>query len=89
MITTLFFYIVGLFTSIIAIILPDVQLWPQVVFDFQTAAIDKIMTLRYLFFFIPDVLEAFNWFLFFLNWLLVFIIARRVFNYARGTGEGM
>lgn len=89
MIVTAFIYIIGLFISALTLVLPEWQLWPSVVFEAFQYYIEKIMALNNIFIVIPEFFEASAFFLRFLFWFGVYLLARKVFNYLRGTGQGI
>lgn len=89
MIPTIFFYTIGLFITSIALILPDVQLWPEVVFESLEYFVINLMELNVLFIVIPDIFDALQFFIRFLMWFTIFLLIRKVFNFARGTGQGL
>lgn len=89
MIFTILFYIVGLFATVIGIVLPDLQLWPDIVFQGIGYVVNALLNTRVILFFIPTLLAAFVFYIRIISYLLIYIIVRKIFNYIRGAGEGL
>lgn len=89
MVITLFVYILGLLLSTIALVLPVWQLWPEVVFTSFENIILSLMGLNNILMVVPEIFDALTFFLRFLGYFGIFLIVRKVFNYFRGTGQGI
>jgi len=89
MVITIIAYLVGLIISIIAVILPEWQVFPEKVFTAFENIVVSFVGLNNLFLVIPDILEASIFFLRFMFWLGLFLIIRKIFNFIRGIGQGI
>lgn len=85
MLVTIFVYIIGLFLSMISIVLPEYQVWPDKVFDGFSYFLDSLMSLNNIFLVIPEIFLALSFILTFLYWIGVFLIVKKIFNYFRGA----
>lgn len=88
MLVTIFAYIIGLFLSLIALVLPEWQVWPDKIFAGITYFLNSLMGLNNIILVIPDIYEAMGFILRFFYWLGVYLIVRKIFNYFRGA-EGL
>ena len=82
-------YIIGFFLTTLVFVLPEWQLWPEKVFDGFEYFINTLMSLNNILIVVPDIFQATVFFLRFLFWFGTFLIVRKIFNYIRGTGQGI
>lgn len=88
MIITVAIYIISLMFSIIAFILPDIQILPNIIFEMIQNFTIWAMELNSIFFFIDNILNALVFFLEFLTYFSIYKISVIVLNYFRGA-EGI
>ena len=89
MIVTLALYLLGYFISFFTLLLPTWQLWPDQVFDAVRYFADGIMSLNSILLVVPVIYIAFVWFLRVLIYYFTFRLLVKIFNYFRGTGDGL
>jgi len=89
MIVTIGIYIVSIFIGLIALILPDLHVWPTVVHTSIQSFFGTIIKLDSAIFFIDILLNAFVFFLRFLTYFFIYKITIKVLNYFRGVGSGL
>jgi hypothetical protein len=89
MVITIIAYIIGLFITVIAFVLPEWQLWPEEVFTAIDYFFSNLINLNNILIVVPDILLAIVFVMKFLFWFGIFLIVRKLFNYIRGTGQGI
>lgn len=87
MITSAFIYILSIILGMVAFLLPDFQLLPDVVFTSVKYFVDRIMELNTIFFYIDNILIVFSFFLKFLIYFMLYLLAMKIINLLRGSGE--
>lgn len=88
MIFTMFFYILSYIFTIISVLLPTWQVWPDQFLTGITYLANSFGILNFLF----PVVDLITVFLFVINFEVGYILAKigiKVFNYIRGTGSGL
>ena len=89
MVISVFIYIIGFFLTTLTFVLPEWQLWNEKVFSGFEYFLNNLINLNNVLIVVPDILQAVTFFLRFLFWFGIFLITRKVFNYIRGTGQGI
>lgn len=85
MILTVIIYVFALILSSVAFVLPSIQILPDIVFEAITNIFTWILELNSMLFWIDNFMNAFVFFLNFLNYYLIYKISVMVINYFRGA----
>lgn len=88
MITTTAIYIISMLVGAVALILPDFQLWPDKVLNSVNYIVGNVADLNSIFFYFDNILEGFAFFLKFLAYFMIYILAVKIINLLRGA-EGL
>lgn len=87
MITSALIYILSMILGMVAFILPDFRLFPDIVYDSVKYFVDRIMELNTIFFYIDNILIVVSFFLKFLIYFMLYLLAMKIINLLRGSGE--
>lgn len=85
MIFSAIIYLVGFLIGIIAFMLPDFHIFPDMVYDSFDALIDALLGLNSIFFFIDNLLVVVVFLIKFFAYFFIYKITVRVINMVRGT----
>lgn len=85
MITSAIIYLMSILLATIALVLPDLQVWPDKVLNGIGFFVDNIMSLNSLFFFVDNLLGAISFFLKFLTFFIIYKLSVKFINWIRGA----
>lgn len=88
MIISAFIFIISLFVGLIAFLLPDFQVLPDIFFEATENFVLWALELNSIFLIVDNLFLAGVFFLKFLNYFLIYKLAVKILNYFRGA-EGL
>jgi hypothetical protein len=89
MIIDILLFVVGTILTAIGQVLPDFQLWPDIVFEGWRWFITGILDFNVFLPVVYDLFDAATWFIHFLSYYFLYKLTVKGFNYLRGAGDGL